>query len=171
MTWNDRLKIPCSSPTLVAQQRSVRAGFAAKQLWPGSILHRGSARVFLLAMTLAVQPAVARQSCGTLNVDSAVASHCFPQDGSHHSVCCVDIELSDDPSTFNALERLISLASKPESYSWCTCSADICEKLGGSISPSSYPIDVRVLTVLTGKVAWDATPSIDGQKEEAAGTK
>jgi hypothetical protein len=34
----------------------------------------------------------------------------------------------------NPLENLIRLSSRPESYSWCTCSANICKILGGRVA-------------------------------------
>jgi hypothetical protein len=34
----------------------------------------------------------------------------------------------------NPLENLIRLSSRPESYSWCTCSANICKLLGGRVA-------------------------------------
>eukprot|EP00960_Hanusia_phi_P011867 345844-Hanusia_phi.AAC.2 len=98
--------------------------------------------------------------CGTLNLSSKrrcsswrttdpactgpYTQHCFPPDGSSHSVCCVGIQL---PATLNAevikdpafmsLEDRIRAASHPSSYSWCACNQFVCEELLG------------------GRVAWD----------------
>ena len=62
-----------------------------------------------------------------------VTLQCFPEDGTHHNVCCVDIDIATDKSDLTALERLIIMASKPESFSWwlvlclmlCVCSASL----------------------------------------------
>ncbi|KAK9867988.1 hypothetical protein WJX84_010855 [Apatococcus fuscideae] len=78
-------------------------------------------------------------SCGTLDLTSDLTQHCFPQDGSHHFVCCVDItspETSQSPhGNRNPLNDVIKAASKPSSYSWCTCSEEICtQQLGGRVA-------------------------------------
>ena len=50
---------------------------------------------------------------------SQLTAQCFPDDGTHHNVCCVDIDIPTDKSDLTALERLIMMASKPHSFSWC----------------------------------------------------
>ena len=69
--------------------------------------------------------------CGTLDLTSPLTQHCFPHDKSHHFVCCTEIA---DPANSasphgnnNPLFDVITKASKPENYSWCTCSEEICE--------------------------------------------
>jgi hypothetical protein len=77
--------------------------------------------------------------CGTLDLTSPHTQHCFPEDGSHHFVCCVDINMPENPHSphgnYNPLERVIRQASNSSSYSWCTCSEEICEEqLGGRVA-------------------------------------
>lgn len=77
--------------------------------------------------------------CGTLDLQSQLTQHCFPEDGSHHFVCCVDIQMPENPHSphgnFNPLEHVIKSASNASSYSWCTCSENICEmQLGGRVA-------------------------------------
>uniref|UniRef100_A0A7S0ZLD8 Uncharacterized protein n=1 Tax=Timspurckia oligopyrenoides TaxID=708627 RepID=A0A7S0ZLD8_9RHOD len=71
-------------------------------------------------------------SCGTLDLNHPFTQHCFPSDGSHHFVCCVDIQFphnSNSPhGNYNPLGDVIMAASQKESYSWCTCSEEICEQ-------------------------------------------
>jgi len=75
--------------------------------------------------------------CGTLNLEHPSAKHCFPPGVQRHHVCCVDIRLSNNSTAslhLNLLEKRIKEASSPQSYSWCTCSVDICEgQLGGKV--------------------------------------
>ena len=35
-------------------------------------------------------------NCGTLNLTHPLTRHCFPADGSHHHVCCIDIPLDEE---------------------------------------------------------------------------
>ena len=77
--------------------------------------------------------------CGTLDLTSRLTQHCFPADGSHHFVCCVDISTPDNPDSphgnRNPLFAAITAASNASSYSWCTCSEEICEEqLGGRVA-------------------------------------
>ena len=77
--------------------------------------------------------------CGTLDLDSSLTQHCFPADKSHHFVCCVDIQTAGNSASphgnNNPLLEVITKASKPESYSWCTCSEEIClQQLGGRVA-------------------------------------
>ena len=77
--------------------------------------------------------------CGTLDLTSPLTQHCFPEDGSHHFVCCVDIQTSDNPHSphgnYNPLDRVIKSASNASSPTWCTCSEEICtEQLGGRVA-------------------------------------
>jgi hypothetical protein len=77
--------------------------------------------------------------CGTLDLSSPLVQHCFPSDGSHHAVCCVDISNPENPHSphgnYNPLGRVIKAASNSTSYSWCTCSEEICtEQLGGRVA-------------------------------------
>lgn len=63
----------------------------------------------------------------------------FNSAGSHHFVCCVDIKMPENPHSphgnFNPLERVIKTASNSSSYSWCTCSEEICtQQLGGRVA-------------------------------------
>lgn len=105
------------------------------------------------------------RACGTLDLTSRHTQHCFPEDGaayvhnnsaphprrvltvsglvrvsgSHHFVCCVDISTpgsSQSPhGNGNPLNDVIKAASKPSSYSWCTCSEEICtQQLGGQVA-------------------------------------
>lgn len=58
--------------------------------------------------------------------------------GSHHFVCCVDIQMPENPHSphgnYNPLADVIRSASNSSSYSWCTCSEEICEEqLGGRV--------------------------------------
>jgi len=97
---------------------------------------RAAARVIVAAPALAalvLAQAAAHKSCGTLDLQSPLTTQCFPDDGTHHNVCCVDIDIPTDKSDLTALERLIMMASKPQSFSWCTCSVGICSKLGGRV--------------------------------------
>jgi hypothetical protein len=69
----------------------------------------------------------------------SLLQHCFPEDGSHHFVCCEDIQLLDNPHSphgnYNPLGRVIKAASNSTNYSWCTCSEEICtEQLGGRVA-------------------------------------
>lgn len=77
--------------------------------------------------------------CGTLDLESILTQHCFPEDGSHHFVCCEGITLPENPNSphgnYNPLERVIKAASNSSNYSWCTCSEEICtEQLGGRVA-------------------------------------
>ena len=77
--------------------------------------------------------------CGTLDLNSPLTQHCFPYDKSHHFVCCVDIKNVDNSKSphgnKNPLGDVIKSASLPSSYSWCTCSEEICEQqLGGRVA-------------------------------------
>ena len=77
--------------------------------------------------------------CGTLDLASALTQHCFPADGSHHFVCCVDISSPEETlsphGNSNPLFRAITAASNSSSYSWCTCSEEIREEqLGGRVA-------------------------------------
>lgn len=91
--------------------------------------------------------------CGTLDLTSPLTQHCFPEDGSHHFVCCVDIQMPEvilhlpgiayhwrtphmEPllplqnphsphGNYNPLARVITQASNASSYSWCTCSEEV----------------------------------------------
>jgi hypothetical protein len=84
--------------------------------------------------------------CGTMDLNSKLTRHCFPATANRHMVCCADIQLPDpamysgsrlphNTSSFhNILESRIRSVSRPESYSWCTCSIDVCEnQLGGKV--------------------------------------
>ncbi|GAB0489499.1 hypothetical protein MMPV_000718 [Pyropia vietnamensis] len=79
--------------------------------------------------------------CGTLDLSHPATQHCFPFDGSHHFVCCVDIQAVDNEASphgnMNPLGDVIKAASSNSSYSWCTCSEEICEEQ------------------LRGRVAWN----------------
>jgi hypothetical protein len=64
----------------------------------------------VVAFTLAagsalLRPAVAQKTCGTLDLQSPLTAQCFPDDGTHHHVCCVDIDIPTDKSDLTALER------------------------------------------------------------------
>ena len=77
--------------------------------------------------------------CGTLDLSHHLTQHCFPEDGSHHFVCCEDITLVDNPHSphgnLNPLADVIRAASNSSNYSWCTCSEEIClEQLGGKVA-------------------------------------
>ncbi|KXZ46515.1 hypothetical protein GPECTOR_43g952 [Gonium pectorale] len=100
-------------------------------------------------------PRGGRRCCGTLRSPGAShgwrqdeTDHCFPRSASDHMVCCVDIQNvdnevnEDDPTVahHNPLSGPIRRNSDPSSYSWCTCSASICEKQ------------------LRGRVAWIGRP-------------
>jgi len=66
-------------------------------------------------------------------------SICYLTAGSHHFVCCVDIQTPENPNSphgnYNPLEQVIKAASNSSSYSWCTCSEEICtEQLGGRVA-------------------------------------
>lgn len=100
------------------------------------IRHFGVVSVIVLFLLLTATTTTARPSppapCGTLDLNSPLTQHCFPADGSHHFVCCVDIatpenELSPHGNR-NPLLRAITAASNATSYSWCTCSEEICEE-------------------------------------------
>eukprot|EP00960_Hanusia_phi_P015905 468914-Hanusia_phi.AAC.4 len=88
-----------------------------------------------------------RKQCGTMNMQSSLVQHCFPEDGLSHTVCCVDIRLPGSKRYFTNLEQDIYLSSKPSSYSWCTCTVDICHQLAG-------------------RVAWIYEPSEGGRARE-----
>lgn len=95
--------------------------------------------------------------CGTLTTPGAShgwrtdeTDHCFPSSASDHMVCCVDIKSLDnelnahDPNVahHNPLSGPILRNSHKSSYSWCTCSATICEKqLGGRVAWIGRPGD------------------------------
>ena len=70
------------------------------------------------------------QPCGTLDLKSPKTQHCFPEDASHHFVCCVDIQTPEKTNSphgnKNPLFDVITKNSRSESYSWCTCSEEIC---------------------------------------------
>ncbi|GLI63971.1 hypothetical protein VaNZ11_007139 [Volvox africanus] len=100
-------------------------------------------------------PRGGRRCCGTLRTPGVAhgwrddeTDHCFPASASDHMVCCVDIQNVDnefnvdDPTVarHNPLSGPIRRNSNPGSYSWCTCSATICEKQ------------------LKGRVAWIGRP-------------
>ncbi|KAK9818442.1 hypothetical protein WJX74_000998 [Apatococcus lobatus] len=92
----------------------------------------------LFVLTRCAQ-ATASRACGTLDLTSKHTQHCFPEDGSHHFVCCVDINSptsSQSPhGNSNPLNDVIKAASKPSSYSWCTCSEEICtQQLEGRVA-------------------------------------
>ncbi|BDA51108.1 hypothetical protein COCOBI_17-3280 [Coccomyxa sp. Obi] len=77
--------------------------------------------------------------CGTLDLTSPLTQHCFPADGSHHFVCCDQIQMPENPHSphgnYNPLERVIKAASNESNYSWCTCSEEICtEQLHGRVA-------------------------------------
>lgn len=77
--------------------------------------------------------------CGSLDLGSPLTQHCFPEDGSHHFVCCERITLLDNPDSphgnQNPLGEVIRAASDPSNYSWCTCSEEICtQQLGGRVA-------------------------------------
>ncbi|KAH7623686.1 hypothetical protein NADE_008509 [Nannochloris sp. 'desiccata'] len=91
----------------------------------------------LLSILVSGQPSPPAP-CGTLDLTSPLTQHCFPADGSHHFVCCVDIQMPDNSHSphgnFNPLERVIKAASNSTSWSWCTCSEEICrDQLGGTV--------------------------------------
>mmetsp|Transcript_14955 Transcript_14955/g.40102 ORF Transcript_14955/g.40102 Transcript_14955/m.40102 type:complete len:116 (-) Transcript_14955:594-941(-) len=94
----------------------------------------------ILALAAVAQSAVfEKKPCGTLDLTSGRTQHCFPPDASHHSVCCVDIKTPDNNYTpsgnYNPLGSAIRAASRPSSYSWCTCSKEICTaQLGGRVA-------------------------------------
>jgi hypothetical protein len=48
-----------------------------------------------VAVLMMAMMAHARQQreCGTLDLDSSLTRHCFPEGGGEHSTCCVDINL------------------------------------------------------------------------------
>ena len=56
-------------------------------------------------------------------VTDALTAHCFPEDGSHHFVCCENIQLTDNPHSphgnLNPLGRVIRAASNSSNFSWC----------------------------------------------------
>ena len=92
--------------------------------------------LILLALSTTVnarRPDKKRQ-CGTMDLRSSLTKHCFPEDGLSHSVCCVDIRLPGSQRYFTHLEHDIYLSSKSSSYSWCTCSVDICHELAGRVA-------------------------------------
>ena len=66
--------------------------------------------------------------------------------GSHHFVCCVDISTPENSSSphgnSNPLMDVIKAASKPSSYSWCTCSEEICTSQLGEL-PISSPVAIK----------------------------
>eukprot|EP00275_Glaucocystis_incrassata_P001890 EC124241.1.p1 GENE.EC124241.1~~EC124241.1.p1 ORF type:complete len:138 (+),score=0.08 EC124241.1:231-644(+) len=102
-----------------------------------------SRAVFLVivcaSVVICTGASVKDRQCGTLDLNSPLTQHCFPHDGSHHFVCCVDITLPENPNSphgnYNPLERVIKTASNSSSYSWCTCSEEICEQqLGGRVA-------------------------------------
>ncbi len=84
-----------------------------------------AAAALLLAAAAAAAPSPPAP-CGTLDLSHPVTQHCFPEDGSHHFVCCVDIADAANPHSphgnFNPLAEVIRAASNSSSYSWCTCS-------------------------------------------------
>ena len=94
--------------------------------------------LLLLSFSCSAEPAPPAP-CGTLDLSSALTQHCFPADGSHHFVCCVDISTSEQTlsphGNANPLFRAITAASNASSLSWCTCSEEICEEqLGGRVA-------------------------------------
>ena len=81
-----------------------------------------------------------RKQCGSMNMDAPETKHCFPEDASHHFVCCTHIktpgnEISPHGGN-NPLATVIkSTAKDPKNLSWCTCSEEICtQQLHGQVS-------------------------------------
>ena len=73
-----------------------------------------------------------KKGCGSLDLTNEVTGHCFPEDASHHYVCCTEIkdpENDNAPSGYykNPLYTSIMEASKDHrNLSWCTCTELIC---------------------------------------------
>ena len=67
--------------------------FVCERVWPG--LHQMTVVRFTVAVLMMAMMAHARQQreCGTLDLDSSLTRHCFPEGGGEHSTCCVDINL------------------------------------------------------------------------------
>lgn len=84
-----------------------------------------------------------KRCCGSLRSPGAShgwredeTDHCFPASASDHMVCCVEIKNVDNEyntndrsvAFHNPLSGPIRRNSQPHNYSWCTCSALICEE-------------------------------------------
>ncbi len=105
--------------------------------WIALVMAISSGLFVLVPRTMAAPSPPA--PCGTLDLTSPLVQHCWPMDGSHHAVCCVDISTPDNPHSphgnYNPLGKVIKAASNSTSYSWCTCSEEICtEQLGGRVA-------------------------------------
>lgn len=77
-------------------------------------------------------------------VTDALTAHCFPEDGSHHFVCCENIQLTDNPHSphgnLNPLGRVIRAASNSSNFSWCVSRrASLASSLPRSLA-SSLPL-------------------------------
>ena len=74
-------------------------------------------------------------------VTDALTAHCFPEDGSHHFVCCENIQLTDNPHSpygnLNPLGRVIRAASNSSNFSWCVSRrASLASSLPRFLAPS-----------------------------------
>ena len=58
-----------------------------------------AAVVALLACVVVAAEPAPPAPCGTLDLTSPLTQHCFPEDGSHHAVCCVDISMPENPNS------------------------------------------------------------------------
>ena len=71
------------------------------------------------------------------------AEHALCAAGSHHFVCCVDIQTSDNPHSphgnMNPLDDVIKAASDESSFSWCTCSEEVTGHPPILVPPSLQP--------------------------------
>ena len=72
-------------------------------------------------------PTARRQARSASSVGALIPSRYAA--GSHHFVCCVDIQTSDNAQSphgnWNPLDDVIRAASDKASYSWCTCSEEV----------------------------------------------
>lgn len=106
--------------------------------------------------------------CGTLDLQSTLTQHCFPEDGSHHFVCCEGITLPENPNSphgnYNPLERVIKAASNSSNYSWCTCSEEICtEQLGGRVAWNMNGMGYKgYVPPRDGRVLYNALTGLPG---------
>ena len=81
----------------------------------------------------------APRECGSMDLTADETQHCFPEDASHHFVCCTHIKTPENDQSphgnRNPLLTVIKSAAKdPNNLSWCTCSEEICtQQLKGQV--------------------------------------
>ena len=80
-----------------------------------------------------------RKQCGSMDMDADNTQHCFPEDASHHFVCCTHIKTPENDQSPHGnrnplFDSIKSAAKDPNNLSWCTCSEEICtQQLHGEV--------------------------------------